>query len=249
MTERSVELRVGELAERTGVSVRTLHYYEEVGLLLPARRTAAGHRLYGWAEVVRLQQIRSLVQLGFSLGEAGDCLSRPEYSLERVVELHLARLDESISRQRNLHRRLAAIAGRLRAAEEISVDDFLRTIEEITMLETYYTPDQLAELERRKEKMGPGGMERAQQDWIDLIADVRVEMEKGSEPESAAVQPLAQRWQALIHSFTGGDPGIESALGEMWSKEMPRLQEQHCDSVPPPEMFEFMGRALAALGQ
>lgn len=242
-----MELKVGELAARTGVSVRTLHWYEEVGLLEPARRSAAGHRLYGLDEVVRLQQIRSLVQLGFSLDEVGDCLGRPEYSIERVVQMHLARLDESISRQRRLHRRLAAIASRLSAAEEVSVDDFLRTIEEITMLETYYTPDQLAELERRKGQLGPDGMEKAQQDWADLIADVRVEMEKGSDPESEPVQALARRWQGLIDAFTGGDPGIERSLGGMWDQEMPRLQEQYRDSVPPPEMFEYMGRALAVL--
>ena len=56
--------KVGELAERTGLSVRTLHYYDEIGLLSPSRRTAAGHRLYTAGDVVRLQQIRSLKQPG-----------------------------------------------------------------------------------------------------------------------------------------------------------------------------------------
>ena len=63
-------LRVGELAARAGVTVRTLHHYDEIGLLRPAR-TAAGHRRYGPAEVERLQQITSLRALGVPLAEIG----------------------------------------------------------------------------------------------------------------------------------------------------------------------------------
>ena len=61
--------RVGELARRTGLSVRTLHYYDEIGLLLPSRRTDGGHRLYTAGDVLRLQRIRSLQHLGFTLRE------------------------------------------------------------------------------------------------------------------------------------------------------------------------------------
>lgn len=57
-TREPEALKVGELARRTGLSVRTLHHYDEIGLLSPARRTATGHRLYGRDEIRRLQQIR-----------------------------------------------------------------------------------------------------------------------------------------------------------------------------------------------
>lgn len=60
-------LKVGELAERTGLSVRTLHHYDEIGLLSPVGRTGSGHRLYGGEELTRLAQIVSLRQLGLSL--------------------------------------------------------------------------------------------------------------------------------------------------------------------------------------
>ncbi len=62
-------IKVGELARRTGVSVRTLHYYDEIRLLSPSGHTASGHRLYTTREPRRLQQIVSLRQLGFSLEE------------------------------------------------------------------------------------------------------------------------------------------------------------------------------------
>ncbi len=61
------QFKVGELAGRTGVSVRTLHYYDEIGLLSPRRYGDGEHWLYRAEEVARLQQIVSLRQLGFSL--------------------------------------------------------------------------------------------------------------------------------------------------------------------------------------
>ena len=65
--------------------MRTLHYYDEVGLLWPSQRTAAGHRFYTAGDIVRLQQIKSLRQLGFALEEIRACLSRPDFSAHRVI--------------------------------------------------------------------------------------------------------------------------------------------------------------------
>jgi DNA-binding transcriptional MerR regulator len=79
----------GELAKRTGLSVRTLHYYEEIGLLSPAQRTEAGHRLYAAGDVVRLQQIKSLRQLGFGLKEIQAGPDRTDFSGQRVIQLHI----------------------------------------------------------------------------------------------------------------------------------------------------------------
>ena len=70
-------LRVGELAKRTGLTVRTLHHYESIGLLTPSGRTEAGYRLYAAADVARLGQIVGLRQLGLALDEIRECLTRP----------------------------------------------------------------------------------------------------------------------------------------------------------------------------
>src|SRR5688572_25988984 len=92
-------LKVGDLARRTGLSVRTLHHYDEIGLLSPSHRTDSGHRLYAAADVARLQQVVSLRQLGLSLEEVRDCLDRPDCSPLSVVRMHLARLREQIALQ------------------------------------------------------------------------------------------------------------------------------------------------------
>src|SRR3954464_5955502 len=67
-------LKVGELARRTGLTTRTLHHYDEIGLLKPSLHTEAGHRLYTADDVARLQQVLSLRQLGFALEEVRACL-------------------------------------------------------------------------------------------------------------------------------------------------------------------------------
>ena len=95
-----------------------------VGLLAPAQRTDAGHRLYGAEEVVRLQKVVLLRQLGFSLEEIRACLDQPDYSLYRVIQLHLARLKQQIDLQQQIYRRLETIAGHLQAEQEISVEEF-----------------------------------------------------------------------------------------------------------------------------
>ncbi|NJL55149.1 MerR family transcriptional regulator [bacterium] len=95
-------LKIGELAKQTGLSIRTLHYYDEIGLLVPSHRTEADHRLYSDPDIIRLQQILSLRQLGFSLSEIQACLERPEFSLPQVIDLHRSRLRDQIALSQNV---------------------------------------------------------------------------------------------------------------------------------------------------
>src|SRR5207244_4430661 len=146
--------RVGELARRTGVSVRTLHYYDEIGLLSPSRHSAVGHRLYGVDEISRLQQIKSLRQLGFSLDEIQGCLQRPGFSPERLLQQHIARLRAQIALQQGLCTRLEALANGLRTREDVSFEALVQTIQEMSRVETYYTPEQRDQLKERAQAVG-----------------------------------------------------------------------------------------------
>ncbi|MFL5540492.1 MAG: MerR family transcriptional regulator [Longimicrobiaceae bacterium] len=211
--------KVGELADATGLTVRTLHHWDEIGLLKPSRRTRSGHRLYGDADVARLQQVTSLRQLGFPLEQIRDLLDRRGMSPREVVALHLARVREQIEQQRTLCARLEKIAKTLDAAGTVSADELIRTIEATTMYDQYYTPEQREELAARAASIGEERIRQSQVDWQVLMDEVRAEMERGTDPADPRVQALAARWKALIEEFTGGSPGIAQSLGRMWQEE------------------------------
>src|SRR5258708_13840869 len=92
--------RIGEFATLTGVSLRTLHHYGQLGLLRPAEHSEAGYRLYSERDLLRLQQILTLRYLGFALKQIGPLLDRPNFDLvaslcvqqvalrQRIGELH-----------------------------------------------------------------------------------------------------------------------------------------------------------------
>jgi DNA-binding transcriptional MerR regulator len=243
---RSVDLKVGELARRTGLSVRALHYYDEIGLLSPSRRTGAGHRLYTPGDVGRLQQIKSLRYLGFSLEEVRDCLDRPDFSPRRVIELHLSRLREQIELQQRLYDRLEEIAARLSSKEEVSAEDFVQTMEVISMSERlwkYYTPEQREEIEERGRALGEERIRQVEAEWPELMEQVRAEMDAGTDPSDERVQRLAKRWMELVREFTGGNPEIERSVRNVWQQE----ETIHgMDTGPMREMGEYVSRAMAA---
>jgi len=91
-------LRVGEVARLAHVSVRTLHHYDRIGLLLPSGRTAAGYRLYTEADLERLQTVLLYKELGFGLGEIGDLLAEPEFDRREALRQQRAQLSRRSDR-------------------------------------------------------------------------------------------------------------------------------------------------------
>ncbi len=240
---RPVAIRIGALARKTGVSVRTLHHYDAIGLLKPSGRTEADHRLYDAGDVARLQQILSLRQIGLSLQEIQTFLDDPDCSPQRVVALHMDVLREQIDLQQRLYRRLEALAERLQQAEEVSVEEFIQTIEAIIMYDKYYTPEQMKTLEARAQQLGDEGMLKAQQEWEELYARVRAEMEKGTDPLSEPVIRLARRAVEMINAFTGGDPGIAQSLNTLYEQEG---TEAASHGMIDREVWDYFGPAMDA---
>ena len=186
-------------------------------------------------------------QLGFALEEIRDCLDRPGFSPAEVIGLHVARLRDRIARERRLCERLEALAARLRAAEEVSADDFIGMIQEMTMIESYYTPEQLDDLKKRGEQLGEERIRQSQEDWAALIAQVRAEMDRGTDPSAPEVQAMARRWMDLVNEFTGGDPGIGRSLGRLWKEQGDTIAAQHGSQYDPRGVSEYIGRAMAAV--
>ena len=229
-------LKVGDLAARTGLSVRTLHHYDKIGLLSPSGRSESGHRLYARREILRLQQILSLRQIGLSLDEIGDVLKRRNGVAGRVIRMHISRLKERIAMEQDLCRRLESLEPRLDSA---GLDEIIQCIEVMTMFEKYYTKEQLETLKKRGEELGQDTIRAVEAEWPELIASVRAEMEKGTDPKDPRVQALVKRWNELVLMFTGGDPGITQSLQNLYRGEPQFAAQQSLDRG----IFEYVRKA------
>ncbi|MEZ3155617.1 MerR family transcriptional regulator [Microbacterium sp. BWR-S6Y] len=107
------QMQIGELAERTGLSVRTLRHYDEIGLLRPSARTDGGFRLYTADDESRLLLIRRMKPLGYSLEQMGELLAVVDGLEARPDDADLrARFadirDEALQRREDLRRKVAA---------------------------------------------------------------------------------------------------------------------------------------------
>ena len=242
-------LKVGELARRTGLTVRTLHHYDEIGLLRPSFRTESGHRLYTPADIARLQQILSLRQLGFPLEQIQACLDQPDFSPLQVIRLHLGRLREQIRLQQQLGEHLEVLADNLDKAGEVTGEEFLKTIEVMTMIENYYTPEQMETFRKRAAEAQAAGQDiqdiarQGQIDWANLLADYKAQLEKGTPPSDPRLQALEKRRQALVDAFTGGDPGIAANLERLWKEQGDKLCAQFGMD---PKVMEYLGKVAEA---
>jgi hypothetical protein len=162
--------------------------------------------------------------------------------------MHLTALHKQIDLQRALCRRLELLAEQLRRAEEVSPQAFVETIEAMTMIENYYTPEQLETLRKNREDAMRQGIDIARQgelDWNRLIDDYRIEMERGTDPADSRLDALESRRQQLISGFTRGDAGIADALKRLWTEQGEKLSQQHGYD---PAVMEYMCRVTAARG-
>ncbi|MGE3801589.1 MAG: MerR family transcriptional regulator [Candidatus Kapaibacterium sp.] len=230
-------VRIGRLAEQTGLSIRTLHWYDEIGLLKPTERTESGHRIYSREDVARLQQILSLRDLGFALEEIAECLDDRLFDHYTVVRMHRIRLQRDLERTRQLCERLERLEHQLEQGDVVSSEEFIQTIESIIMTEKYYTKEQQEYLKNRYEEVGEERIQQVQKEWEELIAAARSEMEKGSDPMSQPVLEIARKWNALVDEFTGGNPGVTASLKQMYNEEGP---EKASRGMMDPAIFEFM---------
>ncbi len=114
------------------------------------------------------------------------------------------------------------------------------------MHERYYTDEQLARLAQRREQLGPDGMERAQQAWAELLAEVRAELDAGTDPADPRAQALGARWRELLEQFTGGDPAIGESLQRMYREEGAEAASR---GMVDPEVMAYGARIQAARSQ
>ncbi|WP_338773958.1 MerR family transcriptional regulator [Nocardia vulneris] len=134
--------KVGELATETGLTVRTLHHYDRIGLVRPAERTNAGHRRYTESDVQRLYQVLALRQLGLGLDQIANVLAGT-VAMAPMLAAHRARLAAQVTAMQDLHALVTTLAATAANRPDISVTHFLelirRTVVVEETIEKYFT--------------------------------------------------------------------------------------------------------------
>lgn len=233
--------KVGELARTSGLTVRTLHHYDALGLVRPSHRSPVGHRLYDAGDVDNLYRVVALRQLGFTLETIAAVLDG-HVPIVDVLEQHRVFLDGRVEHARRARSRVETI---LAAGANYAGSDFLQLIQEVVdMDETvskYFDDEQLATLAKRRERVGTDAVAAVENAWPVLIAKVQKAVDDGQDPASAESAALAAQWMELLEAFHGGDEGLKDSLYRMQSEHAEQIVRDH--GGPGPELIEFVTKA------
>ncbi len=236
--------RIGELAARVGVSVRTLHHYDRLGLVQPSARSEAGYRLYGELDFLRLQQVLTLRCLGFPLRRIRDVLDSEDFDVAASLHVQRVALRERIE---ELQRIESAIKGALDAQERSGVWDWDQVLTAAAaagnsrgnIMERYYTPEQMAQFAELRAETPPEEIKAVEREWSALLADVRTS--RGLDPASAEAKALVARWDGLQErtmAHFAGKPGLIEAIARNYEAG----SFEGMDRAPQAEDFAFIQR-------
>jgi DNA-binding transcriptional MerR regulator len=198
-------LTVGRTAELVGVSVRTLHHWDEIGLVSPSERTWSDYRVYQAADIERIQQVLLHRELGLSLAEVRAVLDDPDTDVVAQLDRQRAVLSERLDRLR----RMIAAVDRMKEAHmsekkltaqqqaEILGDGWDPAWQDEAQQKWGDTPE-WAESEKVKARMGVDDWKRVKEESDRLEADLAAAMTAGVQPGSQEANALAERHRASI---------------------------------------------------
>lgn len=228
-------IQVGELAKRAGITVRTLHHYEQTGLLLPSARSAAGYRLYNLADVQRLHMIQALAKAGLELAEIRDFLEQRSLSLAELLDGQITLLDKQLRSIHTLRNRLVELRTGLTDDATPDLESWLQTLELMNMYDRWFSKEELQQLPFAVEKEALADI------WSGLVTEVKHLLEQNVSVTDARATDLASRWMERLEQDTAGKPEFLTRLNEMHSVE-PQMQEQ---TGITPEITDYITRAFA----
>lgn len=223
---------VGEVAALAGVTVRTLHHYDRVGLLVPSGRSENGYRLYEYGDLERLRQIRLLRELRFSLEAIGQLLDAPTHGRRSALE---AQRDLLRERQERTERVIRGVDRALRAMEEETEMDRTEMFEGLEEFDHEQYQDEVErrwgntdaykESMRRTRRYGRSDWDRIKAEGEAVVARLAGLMAGGAQAAGRAAMDLAEEHRCHIDRwFYPCSRGMHRNLAEMYTAD-PRFEE------------------------
>ncbi|AYM96571.1 MerR family transcriptional regulator [Acidovorax sp. 1608163] len=226
-------LKVGELAQRAGLTVRTLHHYDAIGLLTPSGRSESGYRLYGQADVQRLHAIQTMRQMGLALNDITHLLEGDSVAPERIIGQQIRALDQQIAQATELRGRLTMLHDGLMAGAEPDMGNWLEALALMTTYGKYFSSAELKQIF--------SSWNLIEADWLIVKDLVQSAMDRQLPPDTPEVQALAYRWMGLMLHWMGGDLDLLERWGHMFRTEPSTQGRNH---APAGEMIEYIETAI-----
>jgi len=231
-------LKVGELARQTGLTVRTLHHYDQIGLVTPSARSEAGYRLYAPADVQRLHSVQALRDLGFGLARIAEMLAQPVPG--RVprpqIEAQLREVDAAIARSQQVREQLSLLLQTMAvdgAAASADAAPWWQLLELLPAFSAHFSARELRSVLQR--------WERLRADWQLLVAQVEALRGAQLPPDAPPLQRLAQQWMDQSMRLTRGN----LALALRWARMHEQAPETARHQGIAPATLQYIGQAIA----
>ncbi|QAU34389.1 MerR family transcriptional regulator [Janthinobacterium sp. 17J80-10] len=231
-----MQLKIGELAKRAGLTIRTLHHYDAIGLLSPSVRSETGYRLYSLSDVARLHQIQAIKQLGFSLSDVREMLAGNQISGPELIRQQRILLDRQIEHAARLRDCLVLLEEQIATGQEPTIAVWLSTLELMALHGKYFSNDEIKAMRSRKQQAS----ELSEAGWQQLFSNAGQLMQAAIAHTDPRAYALACDWIERAHRLAGGDALMMQRLGQMHQSE-PALQER---SGASPAMLDYLKRAF-----
>ncbi|MBL7714245.1 MAG: MerR family transcriptional regulator [Bdellovibrionales bacterium] len=243
---------VKKLAQWSGVSVRTLHFYDEIGLLKPARVTENGYRHYDKPELLRLQQILFYRELGFELKKIQEILSDPAFDSIQALKQHRKTLTKDLERTGKLIETIDKTLADLKKGKKMKDHELFQGFDpkkqkqyEYDLVNRYgnQVKSAITESKAKTAKFTKADWARVSTQWESILSDLSVQFKKGSAPDSKAVQAVVERHFRWLHRFWTPTAESYAGLGQgytapEWSKAFQAHDNQH------PRLASFLADAI-----
>jgi DNA-binding transcriptional MerR regulator len=239
---------IKEFADLTKVTVRTLHYYDQIGLLKPSFQRANGYRVYTDTDLLKLQQIVTLKFMGFSLRQIRELLDRKDYEVAKSLKIQAEAVQDEIERLRQASRAIQQVLemlegqGRLNRKKLIQILEVIQMGEDVkkTWHEKFFTEAELKEFQEIGKKYTPEMMAAYQRRWAELIAEVKKNIK--ADPAGNVAQSLGKRWKDLLNEAYGDHPQLRARIAEAYTAGAIPDQHRMFDQ----EVWEFIKKSHAA---
>jgi len=190
-------LKVGELANRVGLTVRMLHHYDAIGLLKPSARSDGGYRLYGRDDISRLYTIQALRQIGLPLTELRTLLAGTPEPLPAIIQRQILVLEHQVEKAGELCKRLHVLQSSLAQGNDLNTPEWLDTLASMAAYGKYFTAAEIKSLFENWKAL--------ESKWRPLVALIHEAMAQGVDPTSNTIQPLARSWINVNMCWVNGN--------------------------------------------